>query len=160
MTLPDFTEGIHYRQLKGGNYRFELTKNITLSLPYMTNTKRLSLRDCERKEWVRIIGNRYTISAGYRWNGSSPKWWVPLIGWVGTPDPVATRLASCFHDTAFQFLRVADYPLGYDEANEIFHDIMLAAGFRFAGMYHGAVKDLGQYFFSDYPERGEHSVIL
>lgn len=161
MTIPDFIEGVHYRQLKGGKYRFELLKDITVKLPsFVSNDKRISFRDCNRREWVRIIGNKYTIRAEYRWNGSSPKWWVPLIGWVGTPDPVKSRLASCWHDTAFQFLRVADYPINYYDANDIFHKIMESSGFCFSNVYHGAVKDLGQYFFSDYPERGEHSVII
>ena len=158
--LPDFIEGIHYRQLRGGKYRFELSEDITLSIPYIGNKLNISLRDFKRREWVLLSGNDYTIRSGYRWNGSSPKWWVPLIGWVGTPDPIKSRLASCWHDTAFQFLRVADYPINFVTANDIFHDIMVSAGFRLANTYHGAVKDFGQLFCGEFPATGEHSVIL
>jgi len=161
MKLPEFAEGVHYRQLQGGRYRFELLDDITLQLAALEeNQIHLSCRDFQRREWVRIERNRYTIRSGYRWNGSSPKWWFPLLGWVGTPDPIRSRLASCWHDTAFQFLRVADFPLGYVQSNQVFHKMMVASGFRLANIYHFAVRDFGQHFCGEFPERGEHSVLL
>jgi hypothetical protein len=163
MTLPEFTEGVHYRQLRGGSYRFELLKDITIEIPHLKkrgHNKEISFRDHLRREWVRIKGSFYTIRKGYRWNGCSPKRWLPIIGWVGTIDFIRTRLASCFHDTGFQFLLVADYPLSFQDVNEVFRDIMAALKFRLTNAYHGAVRDFGKHFSGDYPERGEHSIIL
>jgi hypothetical protein len=164
MILPEFTEGVHYRQLRGGKYRFELLRDVAVCLPQLAgHAAHLSCRDAMRREWVRIERARYTIRAGYRWNGASPKKWVGIgtFGfWVGTPDPIDSRLGSCWHDTAFQFLRVADFPIVFAAANEIFRDILRASGFRRAETWHGAVQDFGKHFVSEFPERGEHSVIL
>jgi len=164
MNLPEFTEGTHYRQLRGGQYRFELLVDVTLTIPQLAGHRAtISFLDHHRREWVRIERDRYTIRAGYRWNGASPKKWVGIgtVGvWVGTLDWEATRLASGWHDTAFQFFRVADFPLEFAEVNEIFRDILRAAGFRRAETWHGAVRDFGKHFIGEFPEKGEHSVIL
>lgn len=163
MNLPEFTEGEHYRQLRGGQYRFELLQDITIEIPQLKKRRHdriIHFCDHLRRVWVKITGSLYTICKGYRWNGCSPKRWLPIIGWVGTIDFIGTRLASCFHDTGFQFLRVADYPLSFEEVNELFRDIMAALNFRLANAYHGAVRDFGKHFSGEYPERGEHSVIL
>lgn len=163
MNLPEFTEGVHYRQLRGGKYRFELMVDVTLEIPELAKNghdKNVSFRDCMRWEWVRINGTFYTIKKGYRWNGCSPKRWIPIIGWVGTVDFDSTRLASCFHDTGFQFFRVADYPLTFDQINGVFFNIMAALKFRFANIYYDAVCRFGKCFSSKFPERGEHSIIL
>lgn len=163
MNLPEFVLGSQYRELRGGNYRFELLTDISVVVPYLVkidHTPCVSFRDNRKKEWARLTGAALTIRAGYRWNGSSPKWWVPLIGWVGTPDPIPTRLASLVHDVCFQFLRTADWPIPYEECNSLFHQIMVALNFKRANTYHGAVKDFGKLFCGNYPAKGEHSVLL
>ena len=157
---PDFEIHVDYEQLRGGNYRFRLLKPVTIYVEELESYREiLSLRDGNETEWALIEGCTITISAGYAWNGASPKWWVPLIGWVGTPDPESTRLATLFHDVMFQFIRVDGFPINFIQANSIFRRIMVAKGFRFSNTYFGAVTDFGKRFITP-PTNGEHSVLL
>jgi len=167
LTLPEFAQGIHYTELKGSSpesnrtYRFKLLADVSLRVPKLAqHEKRLSFRDVDRREWAEIRRDLITVRVGYAWNGSSPKWWVPLLGWVGTPDPEPTRLATLFHDVSFQFLRTAGWPLPIVACNDLFCSIMTQQGFRWAETYFGAVTDFGERFAGKYPKRGEHSFDL
>lgn len=158
---PLFELGVNYEELKGGKYRFRLLRPMTIRVTELAAYEhQLSLRDGKSKEWASIEYDSITIAAGYAWNGASPKWWVPCLGWVGTPDPVATRLATLFHDVIYQFVTVDNFPLTFREADSIFFRIMAANKFPFANTYHGAVKDFGERYASSPPTNGEHSVML
>lgn len=163
MIVPAFDSNRHYIELRGGSSRFELNGDVALTVPYLERIKHrghISFRDAKKHEWANIADATLVVRGPYRWNGASPKWWLPLVGWVGTPDPPATRLATLVHDVCFQFLRTADWPIPYEECNALFHQIMVAHNFKRANTYHGAVKDFGKLFCGDYPAKGEHSIIL
>lgn len=166
MTLPQFERGYEYDELMGsdkrseGVWRYLLNEDISIQIPHIAGRKgSISFRDSKRREWARIDGDVLTIREGYSWNGASPKWWF-LGRWWGTPDYPTTRLAALTHDVLFQFVNVADWPIPYKSCNDIFFDIMKASGFKFSGIYHGAVRLFGKSFAGKFPARGEHSVIL
>jgi hypothetical protein len=164
MKLPDFIEGIHYKELKYGKYRFELLVDIYFRVPYLKEINyegKISFRDSHKKEWVRIDKDVYIIRAGYQWNGCTPKKLLPILKiWVGTPDFEKTRFASCWHDTSFQFFHVAGFPLPLEICNSTFRDILRARNFKLAETWHGAVKDFGSLSLGDSPRNGEYSVII
>lgn len=163
ITLPEFSEGIHYRSLRGGRLRFELLVDDSIVVPVLERSNyqgRASFRDCHNREWAHLDGCVFTARAGYAWNGATPKKWIPLIGWVGVPDPPSTRRATLYHDICFQFMRTHLWPaeLSPSACNELFLEIMQAGKFRFANTYFGAVKDFGKLFTGEYPAKGEYSV--
>lgn len=162
MRLPEFAQAIHYRELRGGKYRFELLHDVALRVPALEGHRDLiSLQDRDGREWALIDGERLVVRRGYAWNGASPKWWV-LLAWIGTPDFEATRLASLFHDVCFQFLWTADWPeaLKIPGCNDLFYEVMRAGRFRLAGTYHGAVRIFGARFAGTKVANGERSVVL
>lgn len=166
LVLPEFAEGVHYRQLRGGRYRFELLADVSIKIPCMAGASdSISFRDCKNVEWARIDGDTLTGRTPYAWNGASPCWWVNLgiCGfWAGTPTPYPVVMATLYHDICFQFLRTYHWPrqLSFSACNELFRDIMIQQGFRLANAYYGAVTDFGQFFAGDYPRRGEFSQIV
>lgn len=161
MKLPLFTRAVHYRMLRGGNFRFDIPADVSLRVPFLAgHTESISFRDYRNVEWARIDRDVLTARAGYAWNGASPCWWVGLGRWgfwAGTPTPHECVLATLFHDICFQFVRTHLWPIPICECNALFHDIMVFQGFKFAHTYHGAVVDFGERFAGDYPKRGEFS---
>jgi hypothetical protein len=144
--MTTFVEGVHYRQLgrEGGRYRFELLETVRVKLKWRVPAIKFLHRGVE---WLRFENSHAIIPAGYRWNGCSPKRWVPVFGWVGTPDPPNSRLGSLVHDALYQFSPTKHFPLRRDQADEVFFDLMESSGFRWAGLYHGAVQDCGGAFW-------------
>lgn len=37
-------------------------------------------------KWLSVRDGVITVQAGYAWDGCSPSWYLPLLGWVGVPD--------------------------------------------------------------------------
>jgi hypothetical protein len=164
MLLPEFADAIHYRELSGGSYRFELLDDVSVTIPLLAESGHsnvVSFRDCHNREWARLDGDTLTGRRGYAWNGATPKWWA-LNRWWGVPDYEATRLGTLVHDICFQFYRTHYWPREMDFAacNALFHSIMLARKFRLAHTYLGAVKDFGKFFTGEYPQRGEYSLLV
>lgn len=158
---PVFEQNKEYIELRGGKYRFKLLKPVTIQLPELNNHKGIvSLRDGSGFEWARIIDNTFTANIGYAWNGASPKWCIPLIGWVGTPDPHSTRLGTLFHDIMYQFILTADFPISVKMANLIFRRVLIYNGFKWSNTYFGAVEDFGNRAANGPLRNGEHSVRL
>lgn len=161
MILPEFHRATHYHPLRGGRFRFELLRDVSIRIPALgCHTASISFRDFRNVEWARIDGDILTARAGYAWNGASPCRWIGIgkLGfWLGTPTPHECVLATLFHDICFQFLRTHYWPIPICQCNGLFHDIMVAAGFKFASTYHGAVEDFGELFAGKYPKRGEFS---
>lgn len=158
---PEFHQDIEYTELRGGVYRFKLLQPISVRIDQLKNYKHfISFRDGKNVEWAHIYRDLLSISKDYAWNGASPKWWVPLLGWVGTPDPEATRMATLVHDVLYQFINTEHFPLNVEESNMIFYQIMRAHDFRFSNTYFGAVQDFGKRFADDPPKNGEHSVMV
>lgn len=159
--LPPFLENEHYRELSPveGQARWRFVTLLPVSILLQKDPGvRLSFRDPAGKEWLRIDRRILTLAEGYAWNGNSPKRWYPVIGWIGTPDPVRTRLASAFHDALCQFARVQGMPFGQPQIDLIFYHILHRSRFLFARSWHGAVKDFGSLFAN--PRPGMHAVPL
>jgi hypothetical protein len=144
--LPLFQKGLQYRELspkEGGNrWRFETLADITFELDCHHRGSFL-FTDHTGRPFARIDGYRWTILKGYAWNGSSPKRWVPVFGWIGTPDPIQTHAATGLHDSLGQAATAAHFPLSRYQVDAAFFDVMALAGFRLAGTYHGAVRHFG-----------------
>jgi hypothetical protein len=144
--LPPFERGTHYRELspkEGGNrWRFVTLRDVSFDLEFHHRGSFLFL-DAAGRPFARIDGRRWTILRGYAWNGASPKRHVPLLGWIGTPDPIQTHAATCLHDSLGQASTAAHFPLSPYQVDAAFFDVMRLAGFPLAGTYHGAVRCFG-----------------
>lgn len=161
MTLPEFAEGIHYEQLKGGRYRFRLLDDIEIRLPVLANHRNhVSFRDYTGKEWMRINRDVVTVRSGYAWNGCSPCLWIPFIGWVGTPTPYPVILPSLVHDALYQFVWCQFFPITLSQCDRVFFDLMVANKFRRSNTYYGAVMDFGKFFAGKTPGKGDHSHLI
>lgn len=160
-SIPRFLENEHYRELspvEGRNvWRFQTLLPVSVLLQEDPRV-RLSFRDPAGKEWLRIDHRILTLAEAFSWNGNSPKRWVPVLGWIGTPDPVRTRLGSAFHDALCQFARVREMPFSQEQIDRIFLAILQRSRFTFARSWHGAVRDFGSLFADQQP--GHHAVPL
>lgn len=100
--------------------------------------------------WATIIDGEIMIVRGYAWDGCSPAYYLPLIGWIGTPDgerdangiPQA-YYASLVHDVLCQFR--TSIPIDKSDTLEIFRELLLKGGFseKRAEIYVTVVKWLG-----------------
>lgn len=135
-----FLEGLDYRELRGGRYRFQLLEAVTVILDHDPG-RDVDFADGEGKVWMRLRGRLLTIEAGYAWNGASPKWWA-MGRWWGTPDPERSRLGSLFHDCLRQF-DATEHSFTSIEIDACFWDIMRLSRFCGGDIYHGAVRKLG-----------------
>ena len=107
-------------------------------------------RDSQGK--VRLIieeQGTITVTAGYAWNGCSPKICVLDI-LLGTPDGVVhaetgrpkTYYASLVHDALYQFLREAA-PLTRRDADRFFLRLLKESDFILAHLYWLVVRAIG-----------------
>lgn len=164
---PSFVHGRNWRELSPDEgqrrYRFEARDMwIQVDKPL---TKLISFRDRHGREWARFSGPIFSLSPTYQWNGNSPKRWVPLLGWIGTPDcrgdvtGIGGNIqASGFHDAMRQFCRTEHFPLSLLEVDQCFYDINRLSGFPFALPYFSAVRAASKAW--PHHDNGEHSVIL
>lgn len=148
-SLPAFRVGEHFREMHPEEgkrrWRWKTTRPlvIRLTLPF---TAHIAFYDGEGVERGRLVGPVLKIAEGYAWNGCSPKRWVPVLGWIGTPDCPRNLLASCVHDFMCQFIDTAHWPLSREDVDAIFYEILRRSRFPWAGLFHGAVKDFGPMF--------------
>lgn len=114
IAMMDILTPFSYRETtpeeRMGKWRFVLAEDLHVRMPWRF-TGDISFRDDAGREWMRITGDIRTIRKGYAWDGCSPKRHLPGVGWIGTPDPESTRLASCVHDAGYQFSGTPDFPL-------------------------------------------------
>lgn len=158
----------HYRRLSvregQGIYRFETLVPISwvFSSPVTHLRKRLSFRDRWGKEWLLLAARTATIPARYQWNGNSPKKGIRLLGfdlWLGVPDSPRTISASLLHDSFFQFSGTEKFPIGLDDANDCYEQLLRAEHFPHAGSYRGVLDEISTAFWSR-PAAGTHCVEL
>lgn len=146
MTLPPFTENVHYRELspEEGKRRWRwATMRWTCLRLSIRSRYEVGFLDGNGSLWARIEGQQFWIAPNYWWNGCSPKAHVPLFGWVGTPDTPRTALASLFHDAMYQASGTDHFPFSREQADLIFRNVLRGSMFPFAGIYHRAVKEFG-----------------
>jgi hypothetical protein len=145
MKIPPFRLGIEYVELSPETgkrkWRWALKKELHIKLP--VHVPDCAFYDANGKEWIQHDMSWRIIRAGYWWNGCSPKAWLPIVGWVGTPDTPRNLLASCVHDAAYQFSGTEHWPTRRDQEDALFSDILRASGFRMTGAWYGAVRDFG-----------------
>jgi hypothetical protein len=163
--LPDFFEGVHYRQLHptregGRRWRFVTMRRPLLPVRGIVQPGRIiAFCDAGGVERGRIDDRGIVMSEGYAWNGCSPKRWVWPVGWVGTPDFQATILASGFHDLLYQFSQTQHFPLSRCEVDQVFrHCIEMSGEPEIARIYFEAVRCFGTW--ANRPNKGEFSVLL
>lgn len=127
-------------------YRFTLKEDVTFVLdeqfPYVKGE--LSFSDAAGHVWLTITGYEYRVSAGYSWNGCSPR---PLgkfgIWWLGTPDVPATIRASLAHDAGYQMLDAPGFPYSRAQVDNLFLRIMQLNRWPLARVYWAAVRTFG-----------------
>lgn len=140
-------------------YRFMTLEWIHFSIPLKVRG-RISFRDKHHREWVAMDRRGFSIAPRYAWNGCSPKRYLPILGWVGTPDFEATIPGSLAHDALYQFSHCDDFPLHRRDCDAIFRRIIELGGApRLARLYAGAVCRFGSWDGNP-SEEGEYSVLL
>lgn len=162
-SAPAFLEGQHFRQLHptreaARRWRFRSLRHTRIKIPGIV-PHTISFRDKYEREWLRVDPYGILVAAAYTWNGCTPKRWVPLLGWIGTPDFRCTHLASHVHDALYQFSGTAHFPLHRSDCDAIFRRLIeLHGDEEIAAIYHAGVRRFGSW--SGRPSNGEHSVIL
>jgi hypothetical protein len=101
-------------------------------------------------DYVRIADGVIALSEGYAWDGCSPTWYLPYLGWFGTPDGALNELsepptyyASCVHDAMCQFREEID--IDHQATVAVFKDLLIAGGAPalMVRLYPAAVSLLG-----------------
>jgi hypothetical protein len=147
--LPIFTRGQEFRGLspKEGKriYRFKTIRRNRLAMRGLVKPGVIiSFHDAKGIEWGRIDQFGILISENYAWNGCSPKRWIPIFGWIGTPDFECTLLASLFHDLLYQMSECKHMIFTRGQTDDLFKTIIeLHDEFDIAAIYHGAVHRFG-----------------
>ena len=157
--IPNFELGKHYRQLPAtSNWRFVLMRDVQIKVAGLS-MHTIELRDKNGRCWAVVTPKGITIHKGYAWNGCSPKAHGLGRFW-GTPDFVATRLASCVHDVLFQFAHVDHLDCTVYEANAIFGEIIRLGGSKVWAVIYKKAVDMAAHVC--YPRRAidVYSVIV
>lgn len=124
----------------------------TLTKPYSYRTYLLEGVSF-RNEWLHISPDgTVAISAGYAWDGCSPKWYVAGRT-IGVPDgPIQsdgypqTAWASLVHDALCQFKHLV--PVTKRQSIEVFNELLAAADWKFRRLYVAAVDLFGPQRFA------------
>ncbi|MEB4591397.1 hypothetical protein VSS37_10440 [Candidatus Thiothrix sp. Deng01] len=104
-----------------------------------------------KQTWLTIDADgAVTVSAGYAWDGCSPKFKVFNVV-LGTPDGAPnpqtgrpyTYFASLVHDALYQFMDAPGFPWTRAQIDAVFLQILRADGWCWAGLYYAAVRYAG-----------------
>lgn len=140
-----------------GRYRFITTRHIRFQIPGIIPRGKITFHDATRIQWLQIDPFGILLSEGYAWNGCTPKRWLPLIGWIGTPDFSATIIASALHDPLYQFHATRHFPLHRSDCDLLFKQaIQLGGEHELAAIYHAGVQKFGHW--SPSSPHGEYSL--
>lgn len=126
---------------EGKKYRFTLKSEMRVRFPGRNFVNHIFC-DGGGIERMRMEGDTIIVAPEYSWDGSSPKFQI-LGAWIGTPDFEGTRLASMIHDTLYQFLHLACFPLKRQDCDRIFGEVMKSNKFPLWWVYSGAVLNFG-----------------
>lgn len=160
---PTFLRGLQFRELshtEGRNiYRFQTLRHIRFRIDGIVPGRSvITFHDANGRQWLQLDQYGALVSEDYAWNGCSPKRWLPLVGWVGTPDFPETLAASLIHDALYQFHATRHFPLHRSDCDQVFHDLIAALGApRIAATYFSAVRRFGHW--SPATEAGEYSTL-
>lgn len=148
---PDFLPDVHFRQLSPREgrrrYRFTTLRHLRYRIEgLVTGRSVITFHDAVGRQWLQIDQFGALLAENYTWNGCSPKRHLPLLGWVGTPDFPSTIAASALHDALYQFHATRHFPLHRSECDDLFRDLILAAGDDdIAHLYHAGVRRFGSW---------------
>jgi hypothetical protein len=150
--IPTLVQGVDYEELKGGKYRFRLLRDVEYRFPELmgpTHKYRFLYAHglieflAGGRVWATFDRGTWVFKKDYAWNGCSPKWWVPILGWLGTPDTAANVHGSLPHDVWFQFLEAEHFPYVMEQVNDLFGYILRMKKAMAADIYDGVVQVLG-----------------
>jgi hypothetical protein len=146
MILPPFRRDREWVEISPEEgrrrWRFDFSKDVGVKVPWRVKGD-FSFVDGSGREWGSLELGFLTVRKGYRWNGCSPKRWVPLLGWVGTPDTDRNLLGSGVHDLLYQASGGEGFPFSREEVDGLFLEILRASRFGMARTFHAAVKQFG-----------------
>lgn len=163
MELPDFIRGKHFRELSPAEgkriYRFQTTAHVRYpARGIVLGRSVITFHDSNGNQWLQLDRFGALVSPGYAWNGCSPKRWVPVLGWIGTPDFPSTIAASLIHDALYQFHATRHFPLHRSDCDQYLRDLIAATGAEdIAAIYYHAVRRFGSW--SPAAEDGEYSTL-
>lgn len=149
---PDCRRDLHYRRLspKEGHYvnRYEMLLHVRLRCRDLVPPgTALSFRLADGTEALRVDEFGILLAEGFRWDGCTPKRYIPVLGWVGTPDfEPSTIFASALHDLLYQFHDAEGFPWTREECDAIFKAVIESYGEHdLARVYHFFVRGLGSW---------------
>ena len=133
-----------------GIWRYQLPEAYHFQSPHLQGIEFAN-------HWVTIMDAEMVVSKLYAWDGCSPTYYVPVFGWVGTPDGKRDEKgipqsyhASLVHDVLCQFRR--EIPVTKHVSVTLFKELLLQGGFhpQAASLYAWFVKLWGpQDFLGD-----------
>ena len=121
-------------------WKFCLTEQRTFEHPALLGVS-------FRNDWIVIANGRMKVSAGYAWDGCSPKYQLLGVWSIGTPDGVLREgeawmyEPSLVHDALCQF-RI-ELPITKAQSVQIFHDMMLERNWPLRRLYTWVVDKFG-----------------
>ena len=120
-------------------YKYTLTSEYSEYIPGLSES-------CYLFKWLKIVGNKIIIPAGYSWDGCSPKIKIGSHV-VGTPDfGVKTKYASLAHDALYQYAGLHSLPR--KKCDGVFYELMKREKFIFSTFYYATVRIFGFYFWN------------
>lgn len=111
-----------------GVWRYRLDERYVQQIPALPEYFRFSNR------WITVVNSVLAVSEAYAWDGCTPVWYLPFLGWTGVPmgkkDAAGVPAAyypSLVHDALCQFRDVL--PISKAQAVALFKQLLLEAGF-------------------------------
>ena len=133
-----------------GIWRYQLPEAYHFQSPHLQGIEFAN-------HWVTIMDAEMVVSKLYAWDGCSPTYYVPVFGWVGTPDGKRDEKgipqsyhASLVHDVLCQFRH--DIPITKNASAFLFKNMLIRDGFhpKVAALYATMVRHFGpQDFLGD-----------
>ena len=138
---PSFEKDIHYSELspKDGKYKYRYTLTRSLIIfweGYVPKGIKISFRDKDNREWLYMDDYHFIIPKRYSWDGCTPKRYIPILRWMGTPDFEETIFPSLIHDAFCQFQNTKHFPFSRHTTDTIFKQLLDGEEFFLTGLYY------------------------